>query len=161
MALFDKLKDQVKGQLRDKLQNMADEIDPRPKPKQRTCVKLIWSKTFPQSGTFRGYRRIRLSRYYHEEIDATITALPDFNFKGRTIRLDCVLFDPSRADGYRIDVFIDNGLIGSVWQSDGEQYSMLTEYEYDKAYLLVENGTVYLFVRYPGVAPLKVSTEVK
>ena len=145
-----------------------------PQPKRSApSPRLVWSRSFTQSGTFKGYRRIRLSRYRSEEVDATIDGLKriGYDIKGRTIRLD--LYES--VDPYNkykeIRVYVDGYLIGSVFDSDGQQFSMLTDYEYDKVHLRVEDSSpdksyehivtakAYLFVHYPAVAPVKITVE--
>lgn len=171
MALINKIKKEAKKQVK---KAVKEAVAPKtPAPAQDEAPKVIWTKTFTQSGTFRGYRRIRPSRYFHEKIDKSIAYFEksDYSMKGRTIQLTCLQFDKHRPDGHCIDIFADGLLLGTVWQSDEEQWSMLTEYEYDKVYLKIEDTwpgctdprivhtKVYLFAHYPGVAPLKV--EVK
>ena len=135
--------------------------------------EVLWQKKFTQSGSFKGYRRIRLSRYYHEEIDKSVSYFEkrDYDLTGRTIQLICTRFDKSRKDGRRIDVRVDGKLLGTVWQSDEEQWPMLTQYDYDKAYVRIEDTwpgctdptivhtKVYLFVHYPTDEPIKITVE--
>lgn len=136
---------------------------PGPAPQPKVETKLLWSKTFPQSGTFRGYRRIKLSTYNREGVSDTLAYFKENgnNFKGRTIRLDHVMATDVYTDGpaYFINVYVDNMPIGSVFGTNEEKYPMLTEYEYDKAHIRVEDGSVYLFVHYPGASPIKVTVE--
>ena len=141
--------------------------------KQQKQPEVLWSRSYPQSGSFRGYRRIRLSRYFHEKIDKSIAYFEksDYSMKGRTIQLTCLQFDKHRPDGHCIDIFADGLLLGTVWQSDEEQWSMLTEYEYDKVYLKIGDTwpgctdpsivhtSVHLFVHYPADAPIKVDVK--
>ena len=155
--------------------NIGKKKKPAPKPKQaKPATKLLWSKTFPQSGSFKGFRRIRLGRYY-EDIDASLQELKKsrYNMKGRTIRLDNI----ASTDPYNkykvIKVYVDDKLIGNVFESDAQQYSMLTDYEYDKAHVRVEDTAldvdfdtsgivttkVYLFLHYPKIEPIKVTIE--
>lgn len=139
----------------------------------RPMAKKLWSKEFTQSSTFKGYRRIKLSRFRSDEVDATINGLKriKYDLKGRTIRLD--LYESTeRFNEYKeIRVYIDGYLIGSVFNSDETQFSMLTDYEYDKVHLRVEDSApdqfydnivtarAYLFVHYPAVAPVKITIE--
>lgn len=135
--------------------------------------EVLWQKKFTQSGSFKGYRRIRLSRYYHEEIDKSVSYFEKRNYDltGRTIQLICTRFDKKRKDGSRIDVRVDGKLLGTVWASDEEQWPMLTQYDYDKAYVRIEDTwpgctdptivhtKVYLFVHYPADEPIKITVE--
>lgn len=144
-----------------------------PAPASKAEPEIIWSKEFTQSGTFKGYRRIRLSRYFHEEIDKSVAYFEkhDYDMKNRTIRLDCVRFDRKRPDGCRIDLRVDGRLLGSVWQDDAQQWSMLTECGFDRLHVRIEDTwrgctdprivhtKVWLFVHYPADAPVKISVE--
>ena len=136
--------------------------------------EVLWQKEFTQSGTYKGYRRIRLSRYYHEEIDKSMAyfAKRDYDMTGRTVQLICTRFDKSRKDGRRIDVRVDGKLLGTVWQSDEEQWPMLAQYDFDKVYVRVDDTwpdcppdspivhtKAYLFVHYPDEAPIKITVE--
>lgn len=126
---------------------------------------VLWNKTFTQSGSFRGFRRIRLSRYFHEEIDKNVSYFgkQNYDMKGRTIQLTCIRFDSNRKDGCRIDLRVDGMLLGSVWQND-EQWSMLTESDFDKVHVRIEDTMpgctdprivhtkVHLFIHYPADA---------
>lgn len=109
--------------------------------KQQKQPEVLWSRSYPQSGSFRGYRRVRLSRYFHEQIDKTIAFYKKhgYDFKDRTIQLTCTRFDATRPDGCRIDVYADAKLLGSVWQSEDEQWKLLTEHEIDKVHVRIED----------------------
>lgn len=138
------------------------------KPAQRpvTITSKLFLKEFTQSGTFKGYRRAKLTTYNVDHVQETLAyfAQKGYDFKGCKITLEGLAIEGIFADGLMrvVNVFVDDMLIGCVYDNPGsDRYSMLTEYEYDKVYLLVENSEVYLFVHYPGVAPLKVSTQVK
>lgn len=171
MALIDKIKKEAKKQVK---KAAKEAVAPKkPAPAQDEAPKVIWTKTFTQLGTFRGYRRIRPSRYPHAVIDETVAVLEEseYNMKGREIRLDLIESKEKYNEYKVVKIFVDGMLIGSVFNSDEVQFPMLTEYEYDKVYLRIEDTwpgctdprivhtKVYLFVHYPGVAPLKV--EVK
>ena len=138
----------------------------KPAQKPVKITHKLFLKEFTQSGTFRGYRRVKLTTYGIDQVQETLAhfAQSGYDFKGCTITLEGLAVEGVFVDELMrvVNVFVNDQLIGCVYDSPGsDQYSMLTEYEFDKAHLLVENGTVYLFVHYPGAAPLKVSTEVK
>jgi len=143
-------------------------------PAPKKGPEVLWIKEFTQSGTYKGYRRIKLSRYFNEEVDKSMAYFVkhDYDMKGRTVQLTCTLFDKSRKDGRRIDVRVDGKLLGTVWQSDDQQWPMLTEYNFDKVYVRVDDTwpdcppdspvvhtTAYLFIHYPDKAPIKVNVE--
>lgn len=152
--------------------------EPAPAPKQpKPGIKKIWSKEFPQAPSFRGFRRIRLSRYRSDAVDKTIGTLKraKYDLKDRVVRLDLVEGkEPNSVNPYKeIRVYIDDMLIGSVFESDENQFPMLTEYEYDKVHVRIEDSCpdefienvvtakAFLFVHYPAEAPVKVSTRVE
>ena len=144
-------------------------VKPAPSPKPQT--KMLWSHTYPQSSTFRGYRRVKMSTYPKDEVFATIDELKrqKYRLKDRTIRLDHV-----ESDEYKVvNVYIDNMLIGSVFNNNEEAYSMLTDYDIDKAHIRIEDSApdefyeyvvtakAFLFVHYPNEAPIKITTTVE
>lgn len=140
---------------------------------EKSKYKQLWSKEFTQSSSFKGFRRIRLSRYWSDEIDKTIDTLKraKYDLKGRTIRLDHVESTGPNYKHREVKVYIDNMLIGSVFESDEIHYPMLTQYEYDKAHIRIEDSVpdqffenvvtakAYLFVHYPDKAPIKIKVE--
>lgn len=149
---------------------------PAPAPKQaKPKIKLIWSKEFIQAPSFRGFRRIKLSRYRHEAIDETIDTLKraKYDLKGRTVRLDLIEgTETYSAKAYReVRVYIDDMLIGSVFESDHTHYPMLTEYDFDKVHIRIEDSCpdefienvvtakAYLFVHYVGEEPVKITVK--
>lgn len=147
---------------------------PAPAPKQaKPKIKLIWSKELIQAPSFRGFRRIKLSRYRYRAVDKTIDTLKraKYDLKGRTIRLDLVESTEQYNEYKEIRVYIDDMLIGSVFESDNVHYPMLTEYEFDKAHIRIEDSCpdefienvvtakAYLFVHYVGEEPVKITVK--
>ena len=143
-----------------------------PAPKKETGV--LWQKEFIQSESYKGYRKIKLSRYYHEQIDKSMAYFVKHNYdmNGRAIKLTCTRFDKDRPDGCRIDVRVAGKLIGTVWQSDEQQWPMLTEYDFDAVYVRIDDTwpdcppdshvvhtKAYLFVHYSTDAPIKITVE--
>ena len=151
---------------------VADTLTAPPKPEAEPDispdVKLLWRKTFPQASTFRGFRKVYLSRYNHEKVDKAVEyfyKLGENSIDGRTIRLDHVQSKDKHNRFKAVNIYVDDIYIGCVFNSDKERYPMLTEYEYDKVYVLIEE-TPYgphreFFVHYPGVAPLKTETRTE
>lgn len=141
------------------------------KPKRET----LWSLTYTQSSSFKGFRKIRLSRYYDEAVDKTIYKLKkqSYNMDNRKIRLECIQSNEQYNKYKVIQVYVDNMLIGSVFNSDKEIFSMLTDYEIDKVHVRIEDSCpdefidnvvtarAYLMVHYPADAPLKIDTIVE
>jgi hypothetical protein len=117
---------------------------------------LVWSKEFPQSGTFKGYRLVKLSTYNDEQVKATLKhfSRSEFNFKGCQIRLDNLLLPGVFVDGEScvVNVYVDDKKVGYIYNTS-TCYEMLTKYEYDKVYLKVEGPNVFLFVHYTGASP--------
>lgn len=134
-------------------------------PAPKSEPEVLWTKKFTQSGTFRGYRRVQLSTFKREGVSETLAYFKERNndFKGRTIRLDHIMVPDIFTDGpaYMVEVYVDDMHIGTVFGTNEHRYPMLTEYEFDKVHIKVEDGTVYLFVHYPAEAPIKVSTRVE
>ena len=137
----------------------------------RNRETVLFRKQFVQSSSFRGFRRIKLSASHVDNYDQTLSYFRerDFDFKGSEILLECIKIESGSDVFYRINVYVDGRMIGRVSEASDESISMLTDYEYDKAHVKVEefyhkDGTVmgsnvYLFVHYPGVAPVKISVE--
>lgn len=154
------------------LKFITDALTAPPKPETEPDispdVKLLWRKTFPQASTFRGFRKVRLSRYNHEKVDKAVEyfyKLGKDSMKGRTIRMDHVQSKDKHNRFKAVNVYVDDIYIGCVFNSDKERYSMVTEYEYDKVYVLIEE-TPYgpnmdFFVHYPAAAPIKIETKVE
>lgn len=135
--------------------------DLKAKAKASKKSKVIWKKEFPQSGTFRGYRRIKLTTYKEELVSETLAHFrrKGNDFKGSTITLENIAVKDVFVDRLMkvVNVYADGFRIGCVYDGSDDRYSMLTEYEYDKVHLKVENDDVFLFVHYPVTAPLKTS----
>lgn len=137
---------------------------PASKPEPKSVPEILWTKSFTQSGTFKGYRRINLSRYFHEEVDKSIGYFEKqgYNLKGSTVQLTCIRFDKGRDDGCRVDIYVNEKLLGTIWQSDQQAWSMLTENEIDKVHVRIEDTMpgctdpnivhtrVYLFIHSPA-----------
>lgn len=156
--------------------NFGKKKKPVPAPKEeKPAYRKLWTKEFTQSSTFRGYRKIKLSRYWADEVDQTINTLKKakYDFKGRTIRLENVQSTNQYNKHKVVKVYIDDMLIGSVFSSDEQYYPMLTEYKYDKVHVRIEDSApndffegvvtakAYLFVHYPGEAPIKISVTTE
>lgn len=147
-----------------------------PKPKQtQPKVKVIWSKEFVQSPSFRGFRKIVLNRYRHEAVDETINKMKraKYDISNSTIRLDLVEAQESYSTKtyQEVRIYIDGMFIGSVFKSDNVQFPMLTEYEFDKVHIRIEDSSpdeiienvvtarAFLFVHYIGTEPVKVTIK--
>ena len=98
-----------------------------PAPQQNKVEPvLLWSKTFTQSNSFKGYRRISLSTYNREGVSDTLSYFHDLgnNFKGRTIRLDNIRIPEVFTDGdaFMINVYVDNKPIGTVFGTNEQKF---------------------------------------
>ena len=115
-----------------------------------TEPELLWTKTFEQSRSFKGCRRVQLSTFKKDGVAETIAHFKDLgnDFTGRTIRLDHVrVFDEAlgRLKGL-VNVYVDDMPIGTVFDTNDYRYPILTDFEYDKAHIRIEDGKVLLFV---------------
>jgi hypothetical protein len=110
----------------------------------------LWTKTFPQSGSFKGFRRIKLTTYGEDLVQDTLAyfAQNGYNFKGCTIKLESLSITGTFTDRLLrvVNVFVDGKRIGCVYDNDAQRYALLANSEYDKVHLRVEDGEVYLFV---------------
>lgn len=132
---------------------------------------VLFRREFIQSSSFRGFRRIKLSASHVDGYEQTLSYFrkKDFYFKGSKILLECIKIESGSDVYFRINVYVDGRMIGRVSEASDESISMLTEYEYDKAHIKVEElhrqdgsvmgSNVYLFVHYPDVAPVKINVE--
>lgn len=119
--------------------------------------ELLWRKSFRQSGSFKGYRRVRLTIYKEDGVDETLRrfASSGCDFTGCSIRLDHVHVYGRSSDYKYVDVYVDDMRIGCIYSSNAKFYPLLTEYDYDKAFIKVEDDSVYLFIRYTETPPDK------
>lgn len=155
MSLF-KRKKNVAPQKRDVVIEIAE---------PRTSVSF--SKEFAQSGSFRGFRRIQLRHIDVEGCSETLDAHrpDDFKFKGSTILVEGIETSFGDETSRLVNVYVDGSIIGCVKSWMDKELDMLFDYEYDKVHLRVEEpryadgspmgANIYLFVRYPGEAPIK------
>lgn len=118
---------------------------PAPAPKQT----VLWNKTFKQSGSFKGYKRIKLTTYKEFGVDATLAhfAQNGYNFKGSTIRMESILVPNQFVDGDLrvVNVYVNGMRIGCVYDRY-DSYRMLAENNYDKVHIRFDNGDIYLFI---------------
>lgn len=143
---------------------------PAPKPKK---IEKLMSLTYTQSDSFRGFRKVRLSGYYRDEIQTSLNALKEqgYDLKGCKVRLDRIRSNEQYNEYEVIKVYVSGKLIGSVFNSDEQAFSMLTDYEIDKVHVRIEDSCpdeifenvvtarAYLFVHYPADAPIKITVE--
>ena len=108
--------------------------------KQIRSPEVLWSVSFTQSKTFKGYRRIRLTRYDRTQIEQNISLLKDP--AGRTIELQCVRLE----DGHCVNVYVDALLVGTVYEHDSEQWSLVAGHRYDSAHVRFDGSVAYLFL---------------
>jgi len=142
-----------------------------PKPTR----KLLWSKTYTQSSSFKGYRKIMLSRYYSDSVDATISKLKKkkYDLAGSKIKLENIKSLDKYNNYQVVNVYINGMLIGSVFNSDKQGYEKLTKNKIDKVHLLIEDSApdfespyvvtakAYLLVHFADDDPLTIDVSVE
>lgn len=111
---------------------------------------VIWHKTYKQSGSFRGFRRVKLAIYNEPGVDDTLAYFKPsgYNFKDRSIQLQCIRSTGVyvNEDMLAVNVFVEGMRIGCVYGTSS-YYDMMTE-KIDKVHLKVDNNDVLLFVHY-------------
>ena len=134
--------------------------------------KVLWAKQFPQASSFRGFRQIKMTSGYPEMVEATLSKYrPDYNFKGCIITLQYVETKYRGQEPFReIYAYVSGNYIGRIAHHFDEGIDWLTNYNYDKAYIKVEEynyadgkimgQNVYLFLHFVGQQPIKVRTRV-
>lgn len=115
---------------------------PAPAPKQT----VLWNKTFRQSDSFKGYKRIKLTTYKEFGVDATLAhfAKKDYNFKNSTIQLQNVRVTGAN-DFKAVNVYADAMRIGCTYDTYSSYEDLMKDI--DAVHLKVD-GDVYLFVHY-------------
>ena len=126
---------------------------------------VLFKREFAQASSFRGFRRIKLSTARVNNFDQTLAFFRDngFDFKGCTVVLECIKEIVADQTYLTVNVYVNGHLIGFIGPAATNSILMLTEYEYDKVYVKVDEfkrpdgsimgDNVYLFVHYPGEAP--------
>lgn len=132
---------------------------------EKPVFETVWTKEFVHTSNFRGFRRLSL---VHNAIDECINTLAlyrdgGFSFKGCPILLECVRKTYAGNSSDTINVYVDGHLIGRLPEYKEKEQSMLTDYEYDKLHLRVEESyhadgsvmgqNVYLMVHYVNEEP--------
>lgn len=141
-------------------------------------VRVVDDMSFPQSGTFKGYKRYRLTTYQEPGVAEGITFFYNTTLKrhyevkrGTPIRLLIKEISGVYADPYNVmEVYADGHKVGVLY-GDHSQYPILFSEPFDKIYVLIEETVgqgpafdgveVYLFAHYPGGAPVSVSYVVE
>ena len=120
---------------------------PAPAPKRGAPKQsVLWSKTFRQSGSFEGYKRIKLTTYREFGVDATLAhfARKNYNFDGSAIQLQNV--HVVGMNSFKVvNVYADAMRIGCIYDTNS-YYSAFSK-DIDAVHLKVD-GDVYLFVHY-------------
>ena len=130
-------------------------------------TEVLWTKDFIQALNFKGFRRIKLKHNGNKDCLKTLDKYrPDkFSFKDLPIRLECVKKISNGQESVSISVYVDDNILGIVEDYMDKAMAMLTDYEYDKVYLMVDEKyhtdgsvmgqNVYLLVHYIGDEPEK------
>lgn len=119
---------------------------------------VLYSRDYPHSKGFRGFKRIDLSTYHNAPAIKGIHALmksnpksDPFNVDHRTIRLKIV------QDNYTftepklyLDIFVDGYMIGTLYSDYGDFVNTIMSDAVDKVHVLIEDGDdrfiSYLFI---------------
>lgn len=177
MALFNKLKNQVKGQIRDALNTAASNVDPEPVLSQERPLPkkdIISVQTFTQSKNFRGFRREKVSgqsldgvelnhKYFREERED--------NFDNSAIQL--MIVKANNDYGKCIRVVVDGRFMGNIYRRDNgstEVFDAIEAKLIDKVHFQVDTSyhddgslmgySTYIMVHWPNMPPkIKVSVE--
>ena len=132
-------------------------------PSRNISERVISDREFSQSGTFKGYKRYRLTTY---QVPGIADGIEHFRVSGQRrpfdikrgsqIRLICKEVSGLRANPFGVlEVYVDNNKVGVLYDSNA-QYGDLFAEPFDKVYILIEETTgcgsafdgieVYLFV---------------
>lgn len=103
---------------------------------------VIWTKSFPQAGSFRGFKRIKLTTYKEDGVAENLTYFEKNGIsKGQTIELQCV----DGGDWKAVNVYIDARRVGCLYDTH-TQWNMISAPNCDKAYVSIQDGEAYLFL---------------
>ena len=117
---------------------------PRTTNKSVQTVTELWSKSFPQSGSFKGFRRINLTTYKEDGVADNLAYFEKNGIsKGQTVQLQCVAGDGWQA----VNVYVDARRIGCLY-STHSQWNMISASNYDKVYAKVDNEGTSLFLHF-------------
>lgn len=132
-------------------------------PSGNASERIISDREFSQSGTFKGYKRFRLTTY---QVPGAADGIEHFRVdgqrrpfeikRGSQIRLICKEVGGLRANPFGVlEVYVENNKVGVLYDSNA-QYGDLFAEPFDKVYILIEETTgcgsafdgieVYLFV---------------
>lgn len=169
MALFDKLKNQVKGQIRDALDSAAREIDPEPQLTQERALpkKDIYStQTFTQSKSFKGFRREKLSTFGLDGVELNHKYFREqYNDDFTNSAIQLMVVKARNDEGKCVRVVVDGRFMGNLYRSErtAESFDMIVAKKIDKAHFRVETAyyadgslmgyNTYIMVHWPGIGP--------
>lgn len=134
--------------------------------------RIVDVREFKQSGTFKGYRRYKLTTYQEPGVAAGIDHFrvmgkrPFDIQRGLNVKLVFREVSGVLSTPYTVmEVYVDGFKVGVLYNSHSN-YAVLLSEPFDKVYVLIEETVrdgveVYLFAHYPGGAPVKVSTYVE
>ena len=139
--------------------------------------RIVEVREYPQSGTFRGYRRYRLTTYQEPGVEEGIQSLRSgdpkkpFNTRSAVVRLVLKEVSGVYASPFNVlEVYVNQHKVGVLYDGNS-QYATLFSEPFDKVYVLIEETVgrgkffdgieVYLFAHYPGGGPVKVDYSVQ
>lgn len=111
-------------------------------------IEIIDSLQFPQSGTFRGYKRFRLTTYQEPGVEEGLRALSSagsYDLKGRTISIIRKRVSGASTSPFEVaEIFVDNNKVGCIYDHN-DACGGLFSAPFDKVHVRIEDDTVYLF----------------
>lgn len=119
---------------------------------------VLYSRDYPHSKGFRGFKRIDLSTYHNAPAIKGIHALmrsnpksDPFNVDHRTIRLKVVQDNRTfTTPKLYLDIFVDGNMIGTLYSDYGNFVDTIMSNMVDKVHVRIEDGgdrfISYLFI---------------
>ena len=174
MALFKNIKNQVKGQIRDALNNAAKNVDPEPvlSDERPLSKKDIFSiQTFTQAKSFKGFRRVTISTDNLDGVEKNMAFFRSRDFDFTNCAVQVMVVKARNDEGKCLRIVADGRFLGNVYKniSNYEAFDMAVNQKLDKVYLKYEDAVIdgklygtntYIMFHWPNIAPkIKVTVE--
>lgn len=165
MALFDKLKKQVKSQVKDALDTVSQNLETEPALTQERVIPktdILSVQTFTQSRGFKGYRRERVSIRHLDGVELNLMHFAEAGFDFTNSAIQLMVVKANNEIGICIRVVVDGRFIGNMYRSErnAETFDNIVAKNIDKVHIRVEpmtddiqNYDVWLFAHWKGIAP--------